>query len=213
VDTTENPATNVSGVLFNNCIVYGWGLAGLLINNGSDIVVAGGQYSGNGQAGGTHDALAGIAVAGGELVTISGVDCSGTSQLGHAGSPTTQPYGIAVFNGGNATITNCNLTGNSSEALHTNAPGTLEVTNCTGYNDQATLLSSSAPSGTFSALTYNYYGPVAFYASGGSAVQVVINTHNTGLTSGGFTLSPGEAAAFALGVGGHLPTTFYMFGK
>jgi len=175
VDTGMNPNSYVSGILFNNCICYGWGLAGLLINAGSDIVVTGGQYSGNGQAGGTANARAGIAISGGANVTISGVDCSGTEQL----TGLSQAYGISVFNGGNATITNCNLTGNSSAALFTSSPGTLEVTNCTGYNDQNTALNGGSPPKTsaLSAATCStpYYGPSLVLFSNPTTLAVSVS--------------------------------------
>jgi hypothetical protein len=86
----------------------------------------------------------------------------------------------------------------------------LEVTDCAGYNDLGdTILANgtSAPPGIFNGLTYGYYGPTAFYIVT-TGPTVTIDGQNTHLTSGGFTLAPGEGAQVAGGV-----THFLMVGK
>jgi hypothetical protein len=88
----------------------------------------------------------------------------------------------------------------------------LEVTDCAGYNDLGdTILAvgTSAPSGTFSGLTYNYFGPTAFYVVAATGTIVTIDSQNTHLSSGGFTLTPGESAEITLGIVTH----FLMVGK
>jgi hypothetical protein len=88
----------------------------------------------------------------------------------------------------------------------------LEITDCTGYNDLGdTILAvgTSAPSGTFSGLTYTYFGPTAFYVVAATGTIVTIDSQNTHLSSGGFTLAPGESAEISLGIVTH----FLMVGK
>jgi hypothetical protein len=88
----------------------------------------------------------------------------------------------------------------------------LEVTDCAGYNDQGAVLvnGTSAPSGSFSSVIYGYYGPTAFYlASTSTGTTVKIDGNGTGLTSGGFTLAPGESAEIGSGMIIH----FLMVGK
>jgi parallel beta-helix repeat protein len=88
----------------------------------------------------------------------------------------------------------------------------LEVTDCAGYNDLGdTILAvgTSAPSGTFSGLIYTYFGPTAFYVVAATGTVVTIDGQNTHLSSGGFTLAPGETAEISLGIVTH----FLMVGK
>lgn len=89
----------------------------------------------------------------------------------------------------------------------------LEVTDCAGYNDQGAILANTTnpPSGTFGGVYYNYYGASAFYVASTSTDTIVtIDAQSTYLTSGGFTLAPGETAT----VSHHSSTThFLMVGK
>jgi hypothetical protein len=87
----------------------------------------------------------------------------------------------------------------------------LEVTDCAGYNDQQAILANSvtAPSGTFSGITVNgYNGPTAFYLAATGAT-VTIDSQSTHLSSGGFTLAPGETGQ----ISGGSVTHFLMVGK
>ncbi len=82
----------------------------------------------------------------------------------------------------------------------------VEVTNCAGYNDQHPVLTSSPPSGVFDGITVaEYYGPTVFYET---QHNVTIDGEVTPLSSGGFTLAPGETAQL-VGLAG----TFVMIGN
>ncbi len=81
------------------------------------------------------------------------------------------------------------------------------MTNCAGYNDQHTVLTSTPPSGTFNGVSVDgYYGPTVFYVT---QRTVTIDGEPTNLSSGGFTLAPGETAELA----GSSPATFVMIGN
>lgn len=112
---------------------------------------------------------------------------------------------------GNVFVRDCNASGYSSYTSAIAVAAALvgiEITNCAGYNDRHQPLSSTPPSGTFTAITVaNYYGPAVFYAT--NAFNVTIDGQMTRLGSGGFTLAPGETAAFPSGV----TPTFVMIGN
>jgi hypothetical protein len=80
------------------------------------------------------------------------------------------------------------------------------VTNTAGYNDRATPLSSTPPTSVFNGVTFGYYGPTVFYVT---HCNVTIDVQATGLSSGGFTLAPGETAKLTIEIGG----TFVMIGS
>lgn len=199
----------LASVFFNNCTAYGWENAGIQINAGQNIVIVGGQYSSNGQNPQSVQLGAGIAITSSNAtdVTITGVDCSGVYELwpkiAMAQPAVTQPYGVAVSGGGTATISACTLAGNATGALYASAPGTLEVTNCAGYNDQGTIVSNTAPpngtqfNGTYSSFSTPYFGPVTFYVKSGTGLisHIKLNGHDTNLTSGTFSLGPGAWTA------------------
>jgi hypothetical protein len=85
----------------------------------------------------------------------------------------------------------------------------VEVTNCAGYNDVGAQLATSAPTGTFSAVSVaGYYGPAAFYLVAPSGTTVYIDGYDTNLSQGGFTLATGETATIS-----GFPTHFLMVGK
>jgi hypothetical protein len=232
-----DPVNGASGggvidqIRFVDCHVCKWPGPGLLILGGnsataaaSNIEVVGGYYSLNGGNPATGVPSAGIAVIGGTAgpsgLRITGAACNNTiydvTGSGGGGGFLTavQDYGISIATAQNVFARACDLRGNLTKPLTVSGTITnLQVSECAAYNDQATSLATSAPSGTFGGTTFGYYGPVAFYASGGTNVTVNIDGASTGLPSGGFTLAPGETAAFVLGVGGHLPTTFFIVGK
>jgi hypothetical protein len=191
VDTANNPNSYVSDICFANCMAYLWLGAGIQINTGQNIQVNGGRFGSNAQAVATSG---GISITGAAAnVIIDGVDCSGIV----GGQSVQQPYGISVTGAvAGAYVNNCNLTGNVHPiGLFVNVTGTfqLEVTECAGYNDQGTRLTSPPLNTTFSNQSLSYYGPIAFYVSGGN-VTVSINGQGTGLGAGGFTLAPGAQA-------------------
>lgn len=185
--------------------------------------MVGGYYSVNGANPAAGLPSAGIAIVGGTAgpsgIRIIGAACNNSvydvKTGGGAGFlPTAQDYGISIATAQHVFARACDLRGNVTNALTVSGTITdLQVSECAAYNDQATSLATSAPSGTFNGVTFGYYGPVAFYASGGTGVIVYIDGTSTGLPSGGFTLGPGETASFFLLGGGHLPTTFFMVGK
>ena len=239
VDPLNGPGGGgiIDQVRLKDCHVCKWPGPGLIIYGGnnssnataSNIEILGGYYSLNGGNPSSCLPSAGIAVFGGtngpQGVRITGAICNNsvwdnTPSPPIPGSgeflPATQHYGMwFTTSAQNVFVRGCDVTGNKTQGLlFSSFTGTaIQITDCPGYNDQASPLATSAPSGPFNGVTFGYYGPVAFYASGGSSVTIQIDGHGTGLASGGFTLSPGESAQFVLGVGGVLPTTFFMAGK
>lgn len=163
--------------------------SGIYINNASGILIDGCTLTDNLQYG--------AQIAGATNVTIVNCDLySGTTGAlgiladGSSGTPTKRVF-----------IRNCNGAqfGKYTDVLQVGATNVskVEITNCAGYNDQAVPVvppSSTAPSGSFSGLTYGYYGPVAFYLASSSNTVVTIDGNSTHLTAGGFTLAPGETA-------------------
>lgn len=166
ITTNGGTDSNVTGIVFSNCIAYGWGAAGIEIDYGQDIVISGGQFSSNGQSSNAPASLrAGIAIAGGTLITISGVDCSGVNQLWqdkHSGAMT-QPAGISISNNptsppaiSDVVITGCNLQGNATTghgALITQSGNTISTVlfnacNVSGYGSSSGAISvTGTPSG------------------------------------------------------------------
>jgi hypothetical protein len=175
----------VDSIFFDACSAIGWSGPGVQINAGQNIQITSGRYSSNAQnAGATTPG--GIALTGAATnVRIVGADCTGAFY-----GTTAQSYGVAVTNNAtNVYVSNCDLTGNLTGPLYTSSPGRLAVINCPGYNDQAKIVSTLAPIGEFNGATFGYYGPVAFYVSGGADALVAIDGTTTGLTQGGFTLN------------------------
>ncbi|MBV9719283.1 MAG: hypothetical protein JOZ77_08185 [Candidatus Eremiobacteraeota bacterium] len=195
VDTNGAMNSNVASIFFSNCMAYGWLNAGIQINSGQNIVITGGQYSGNGWNADTAVG-AGILITGGSEITITGADCTGTAEI----VSSVQPYGIANI-GGAASVSNCNLHANATGPIYASLPVLFKVTDCRGYNDMGTVVSTTAPAnavafnGTSS--PYGYYGPITFYVSSSSSATVTgvsISGSPTNLNTGGtFTLSPGLA--------------------
>ena len=191
----------IEGVFLRDCMSYGFENAGVNIVSGKAITISGGKYSSNGSSPLTPSLGAGIAVTGAaSQVRIIGADCSGVYDF----VGTTQPYGVAVSGSpSNVLVTGCDLTANQTGPLYASSPGTLEVTNCMGYNDQGTVLQSTPPqpSGTFynhsswPNVAQGWYGPVTFYVKGAGAVT--IDSNDTYLTDGAYTISPGESASIA----------------
>jgi hypothetical protein len=111
---------SVASIVITGCIVYGFYNAGIEIDSGQNVVVVGGQYSSNGQNPSQSYLGAGIAVAGGQQVTISGADCSGINQFWQTkiSGAVKQPYGIAVSGvASDVTITGCQLPYNKTSGL------------------------------------------------------------------------------------------------
>jgi hypothetical protein len=225
IDTNGGPSTNVSDIFFSNCMCHDWAGPGIQINSGQDIVVTGGRYGSNARIS-SMGTSGGIAVTGPAVrVSITGADCSGLipPYNSQPPGPNLQAYGISVTGGGlnvlDMQVTACNLQNNKNGPLYV-PPGSstldLRVFNCSGYNDQASPVTTTAPiSNTpFSGKTHNYFGPVVFYVTGTSVSQITIYAVVTGLTSGSFTLTPltlpGSTQA-SITYGG-VPPRFLMIG-
>jgi hypothetical protein len=150
----------------------------------------------------------GIYIAGGGAVNIiiDHCDLRGNSEYAVALS------GAAVLTSA-VYIRNCNMEGYTGNPINFGADlSNIAATNCSGYNDQAAVVTTTAPANnaTFSGTTYGYYGPVTFSVSGGSVTQIAIDGHNTNLTSGVFTLGPRDTAKLTYsGIG----MTFVMIGQ
>jgi hypothetical protein len=144
ISTNGGNDSNVTGILVNSCIAYGWGRAGIEIDSGQNIVISGGQYSSNGQK--SAALAAGIAIAGGSQITIAAADCSGINEFwqNNGAGAVTQPTGITINDSvesvAGVLVDCCNLQGNFPNGMLVAQSGsftieTLLVRNCnvSGY--------------------------------------------------------------------------------
>jgi hypothetical protein len=90
----------------------------------------------------------------------------------------------------------CNLTNTKTGALYAPTAGTdLRMTDCAGYNDQATtVLSGSPPAHEFDNVSLGYYGPIQVNIWGAGVTSIKLGTVTTSLTSGSFVLGHGALA-------------------
>jgi len=174
------------------------------INGGQDIVVTGGRYGQNATDSSMTTSGA-IAVTGPAVrVSIVGSDCSGVipSYNSQPSATDPQPYGISVTGAVvGMKVRGCDLTNNHNTiGLYAPTAGTdLQVTDCAGYNDQGTIVSTTAPpsttqfNGSYSGFSTPYFGPVTFYVRPGTGTitHIKLNGHDTNQTSGTFSISPG----------------------
>jgi hypothetical protein len=191
---------------FVSCYSCTWPGPGMQINGGTNIEILGGFYSCNGTQSESppSNLQAGIAISGGANgIRIIGVACNNSIP----GERDSQQYGISVEGvlspptPPGVLVRGCDLTGNLTGALDVYEFSELQVTNCAGYNDQAKILATilpGVPTITISNVHYGYYGPFAFYVSGGVGVTIAVDGHVTGLSSGGFVLAPGETATLSM---------------
>jgi parallel beta-helix repeat protein len=175
---------------------------GIYVENASGVLIDGCTLTGN-----TSYAVYLSTV---ENVTVSACDVYSSGAKGiFVGGPAAGPTTYVFIRG-------CNGAQYANYTLFLTVSGEvsdLEVTDCAGYNDLGnTILANTtiAPSGAFSGVTYGYYGPTAFYLAA-TSVSVTIDGQLTHLSSGGFTLAPGESADIA--VSGGTVTHFLMVGK
>jgi parallel beta-helix repeat protein len=208
IDTAGGPNENVESISLIGCVVYGFPGAGLLIGNAESVSVIGGKYSSNGQNPESPLYGAGIVITQAcTQIRVVGADCSGVFHFWETvvSSPPPQFYGVSILTEATGVLVDgCDLTNNANGALYVGASGTdLRVVNCIGYNDQGTVLQSTAPPPS-NPIRYNigwanvsqgWYGPIVFYVKG--AGDVTIDGNNTYLTDGAYTLSPGETASIA----------------
>lgn len=128
--------------------------------------------------------------------TNAGVSISNSAdQIYVTGGDFTQnsSYGISVTSScSDVYIDGCDVSGYSSgNSIHVSTPGTLQVINCAGYNDQGKTFTSPLPgSAGFNGVSYGYYGPVVLYISGGTITSITIGGSNTNLKSGTFFIPP-----------------------
>lgn len=212
-------AGNVGEIFLNNCSCFQWSGPGVQINGGQSIVITGGRYGSNATS--QQSTMSGgiaITATGGsspaQYVTINGADLSPKLTTPTYG---TQPYAISITAAPvGLYVRGCNMTGYTQHGpLYLSNAGTqIEITDCAGYNDQGTAVSTTAPgAGTFSGATLGYYGPVTFYAAGSSGLSLRIGGQTTPFPSGTFTLAPDQPAAITISVGGHTWTGFLMIGQ
>jgi len=110
-------------------------------------------------------------------------------------------------------IRRCNLTGSGINAVQVVGSPEAQITDCAGYNDQAKVLPTGPPTngGMITNASGSYYGPVAFYVGAVTGLTIAMDGEPTGLTSGAFTLGPGEFAVLAWPAG--TAPSFFMVGK
>lgn len=199
---TAGGTGNVGEIFLNNCTCFQWNGPGVQINAGQNIVITGGRYGSNATSLSTSG---GIAITGAaQNVTINGADL--TPKLL---SPTygTQPYAISITAAPvGLYIRGCNMAGYAVHGpLYLSSPGTqIEITDCAGYNDQGTVVSSTAPptgtqfNGTYSGFSTPYFGPVTFYTKSSASANIThikVSAQDTNLQSGTFSLAPGSTNA------------------
>lgn len=187
----------ISTAICNGATPTSYQSYGISIQSASDIVID--------QCTASANLLYGISLVKITNVTVTSCDLYGNSTAGLLLSGGTGLTGSKFVY-----IRDCNITGysTSSTILFTNILSNIAVTNCAGYNDRAYPVRMTPPgSGTFSGVTYGYYGPTAFYAVG-TGLSVTIDGTATGLGQGGYTLGIGESASIS-----GTPTNFYMFGR
>ncbi len=233
----------IDQIRFVDCHVCQWNGHGMNIMAGTNIEVLGGYYSCNGVGSANRAGIAITGAASGVRINGAACNNSlyDFSIPGFASA--TQSYGVEIdASATSIRVIGCDLTGNTingaavlgsvtadptnvffkhcdftglSNPVGVTLPVTnLQISDCPGYNDQGTVLSSTspAPTGTF----HNYhswpnasagwFGPIAFYVTGTG--HVTIDGIDTTLTNAGFTLSPGESASIAATV-----TKFVAVGK
>lgn len=167
----SNGGNDTLGDIFlNNCMCFQWNVAGVQINKGQKIVITGGRYGSN--ATNSESTSGGIAITGTAAdVTISGADLTPTV-IGD--DYPNQAYAISITAAVNGLyVRGCNMSGSAytNGPLYLSNAGTqIEITDCAGYNDKGTVVSTIAPSpsgtqfnGTYSGFTTPYFGPVTFY--------------------------------------------------
>jgi hypothetical protein len=155
----------------------------------------------------TGNSVSGIYIGSAANLTISGCDLFMNAQGITVDGPSSDIF-----------VRDCNLTGYSdlAGAITFASAGltNVQVTDCSGYNDQALQLGTAIPTGLFNGVTYanpSYFGPTVFYVY---QCLVSVETSSgliaTGLSMGGFTLAPGNSAEIT----SHNPnSTFVMFGN
>lgn len=220
IGTAGASNASISDVSFNNCMCYRWLGPGIQIFSGQNIRISAGRY---GSCSLEQSATTGaIDLAGAAAnVIIEAADCTSTIALAPKFALGPSPYAVSIEAGvAGLFIRNCNLSGYASgEPINVSEGGTnIEVTSCTGYNDQATVVSTIAPhSGAQfngAAFTPPYFGPVVFYAIIPSNLpsEIAVQGKNTNLISGTFLLAPGAVTFAVLSYPSGVTPPFVMIG-
>lgn len=175
----------------------------------------------------------GIAITGAATgIRITGAACNNSVYAYNAQQPGTQAYGVYVSAGASSVrIHSCDLTGNSDNGVlvtgATAAPSdvfikhcdftglsapaqvvtpvtNLQITDCPGYNDQGTPVSSTAPpsgvsfNGSYAGTGFTpYYGPVMCYCASNATATIEtikLNGKTSPLEGGAFMVGPGNVA-------------------
>lgn len=224
IDTNGQPNSSVFDISLIDATINQSNGHGLVISTGTDIKVNSGTFSGNGNvatAGGVGGA--GIAITGNcGLVSIT------NANLGPAYTPMlarNQTWALLVTSSptNRIVVNNCNMGGYSQPVSVTGSPTSLYITNCTGYNDQNTLICNSgggnAPLVATSASTgatltggVNYYGPSLAIFTTTAATTLHYNATSQSVPAGQyvtiFIQSPYDTIFFTVA-----PATFNWFGK
>ena len=205
-----------------------YGQHGLNIMGGSNIKIIGGTYSNNSSNGGAGIAITGpcgdVQIIGANLQPI--YPWAGTIEMGS--SLNNQQYGLLVSGGPTGTIyvSNCDLTGYTGTGMYPQqavlvtgtAPHELLISNCPGYNDKNSQISTIAPLGstyaadasTLGGTSINYYGPSVFIFSSPGTVNLSV-FGQTITTSFGIIYLPSPYDSFNFITTG--PTMFLWIGK
>ena len=131
----------------------------------------------------------GASSSGPTSIRITGCDLTGNTEsglyiTGASGTPT------------NIFAKNCDISGYATTpAVQVVTPvNNVQITECPGYNDQGTVVSSTTPAGTFYNHTLGYYGPITFAVWGGAISHIVLSGQTTNLTAGNYYLACNESA-------------------
>mgnify|MGYP001404285004 CR=1 FL=1 len=178
----------VNGVRIIGHRAFNNGNQGIYVSAGTNISLDACDVSGNSQnSPGTDN---GIYFVNG-VSEFSVRNCRSGQQAGYAN---TQKYGIAVASGAsnNYMITNNDVRLNVTAGISDGGTGTNKrLTDNLGFNPVGSITPPSIPaSGT--PVTNNKGYPVRVFVTGGTVSNIAINGTNTGLTSGGFLLGPGD---------------------
>jgi hypothetical protein len=225
IDTNGQPNQNIFDISLIGCTINQGLQHGLQINTGTFINVIGGTYSGNGNvttAGGVGGA--GIAITGacGQVsITNANLGPGYTPMLARnqtwalliTSSPTNRIF-----------VNNCYMGGYSQPVSVTGTPTNLFIINCTGYNDQNTLIcnsggtnaplvATSASQGATLTNGVNYYGPsLVIFTTGASPLTFHYNASSQTVPANQyvtiFLASPYDTILFSAA-----PSAFNWFGK
>lgn len=170
-DTGGGGPGQLDGVKLLGVNSFNWRGSCAEFHGGQNFEIVGGTYSGAiaGESG-----AVGCHVISGPIRNLScrGADLSSTYTAKSLVAGAAQPYALVVSgNPTNVWYDRCTMLGytvNPSPVSVTGSPTNLRITNCPGYNDQNTPVSSTLPTSATSAASKGYYGPSEVNFSGGT---------------------------------------------